>query len=87
VSYDMAKGNAVNAVLLEAEEYNPGIIIMGTRGSELEGLRSFGSFTSQIIDKSPIPILAIPSGYDSQNIDSLSEYYMHLILIIRIFLP
>ncbi len=70
VSYDMAKGNAVNAVLLEAEEYNPGIIIMGTRGSELEGLRSFGSFTSQIIDKSPIPILAIPSGYDSQNIDS-----------------
>ncbi len=70
MSYDMAKGNAVNAVLLEAEEYNPGIIIMGTRGSELEGLRSFGSFTSQIIDKSPIPILAIPSGYDSQNIDS-----------------
>lgn len=70
VSYDMAKGNAVNAVLLETEEYKPGIIIMGTRGSELEGLRSFGSFTSQIIDSSSVPILAIPSGYESQNIDS-----------------
>jgi len=68
VSFDMVKGNAVNAVMFEAEEYKPGIIIIGTRGSELEGLRSFGSFTSQIIDKSTIPVLAIPSGYESQNV-------------------
>jgi len=70
VSYDMAKGNAINSVLYETEEYKPGIIILGTRGSELDGLRAFGSFTSQIIDKSPVPVLAVPSGYNSQNIDS-----------------
>ena len=68
ISYDMAKGNALNAVLLETEEYNPGLIIIGTRGSELDGIKSFGSFTSQIIDKSPIPVLAIPSGYNTQNV-------------------
>lgn len=69
-SYDMVKGNAVNAVLLEVEEYKPGIIIIGTRGSELDGIKSFGSFTSQIIDKSPVPVLAIPSGFNSQYVDS-----------------
>ncbi len=68
VSYDMAKGNAVNVVLSETEDFKPGIIIIGTRGSELDGIRSFGSFTAQIIDKSSVPVLAIPSGFDAQAV-------------------
>ncbi len=69
VSYDMAKGNSVDAVLRYATDYNPGIIIIGTRGSELDGIRSFGSFTSHILDKSPVPVLAIPSGYNSLTVN------------------
>lgn len=69
ISYDMAKGNSVDAVLLHNEEYNPGLIIIGTRGSELDGIRSFGSFTSHIMDKSTVPVLAIPAGYNSLNIN------------------
>jgi nucleotide-binding universal stress UspA family protein len=64
ISWDMHKGNAVNSVLAQANNYKPGIIVMGTRGSDLEGIRSFGSVTAQLIEKSPFPILAVPFDYD-----------------------
>jgi nucleotide-binding universal stress UspA family protein len=67
ISYDLSKGNSVDTVLLKAKEYNPGLIIIGTRGNELSGLRSFGSFTSQLIAKSSFPVLVVPSGYISDN--------------------
>ena len=64
ISWDMHKGNAVNSILLQAKEYQPGIIVMGTRGSELSGIRSFGGVTAQLIEKSHFPILAVPHDYD-----------------------
>ena len=64
ISWDMHKGNAVNSILAQATEYKPGLIVMGTRGSDLEGIRSFGSVTAQLIEKSPVPILAVPFDYD-----------------------
>ena len=67
ISWDMHKGNAVNAILNEAHEYQPGLIVMGTRGSELEGLRSFGSVTAQLIEKAQLPILAVPKNYDGRS--------------------
>ncbi len=67
VSWEMYKGSAANAIMNECIEFKPGIIVMGTRGSELEGLRSFGSVTAQLIKRSRIPILAIPQDYDGQT--------------------
>ena len=64
ISWDMHKGNAVNSILAQTAEYKPGLIVMGTRGSDLEGIRSFGSVTAQLIEKSPVPILAVPFDYD-----------------------
>jgi hypothetical protein len=65
ISYEMMKGGAVNAILSEIAEYKPGIIIMGTRGSELEGFRSFGSVTSSLISKVDIPMIAVPKDFDA----------------------
>ena len=42
---------------------------MGTRGSKLEGLRSFGSVTAQVIHKLNIPVLAVPHDYDAMQFD------------------
>ena len=64
VHYDLYKGNAVDIILHEIDEYNPAMVIMGTRGNELEGLRSYGSVTSHLIQKAKIPILAVPKDYD-----------------------
>ena len=65
ISYDLVKGNSVDSILNYADEYNPGMIIMGTRGSELEGYKAMGSITSDIIRKAKIPVIAVPKGYDA----------------------
>lgn len=67
ISYDLVKGNSVDAILNYAEEYKPGMIVMGTRGAELDGLKSFGSVTADIIKKAVIPVIAVPKGYDAYD--------------------
>lgn len=67
ITYDLVKGNSVDAVLNYTKEYKPGMIVMGTRGAEIEGLRSFGSVTADIIQKSEIPVIAVPKGYDASD--------------------
>lgn len=67
VSYDLVKGNAVDGILNYAEEFKPGMIVMGTRGAELDGLKSFGSVTADIIKKAKIPVIAVPKGYDAYD--------------------
>jgi nucleotide-binding universal stress UspA family protein len=69
ITYDLFKGNAVDAILNQAREYKPAMIIMGTRGSKLEGLRSFGSTTARLLDKSKIPVLAVPQDYDAREFE------------------
>lgn len=64
ISWDMNKGNAVDCILQQANEYQPGLIVIGTRGSELEGIRSFGSVTAQLIDKAQLPVLTVPKNYN-----------------------
>lgn len=64
ITYDLVKGNSIDVILNYAKEYKPGMIIMGTRGSEIEGFKSLGSVTSDIIKKADIPIIAVPKGYD-----------------------
>ncbi len=67
VKYDFVKGSTTEEVLTYADEYNAGLLVMGTRGKEIEGLRSFGSVTAKIIEKAKIPVLAVPKGYDAQH--------------------
>jgi nucleotide-binding universal stress UspA family protein len=67
VSFDLFKGNAVDVILNEIHEFKPGMVIMGTRGNELEGLRTYSSVTGHLIQKSKIPVLAVPMDFDSGN--------------------
>lgn len=64
VRFDLFKGNAVDVILHEIEEYKPAMVIMGTRGSELDKFRSFGSVTSHLVEKAKIPVLAVPKDFD-----------------------
>ena len=63
VFYDLVKGSATASILSYIKLYKPGLVIMGTRGSELEGWRSFGSVTAKIIKKAKVPVLAVPKDY------------------------
>ncbi len=70
VNFDLYKGNAVDTILQEIDEYKPAMVIMGTRGNELEGMRSYGSVTSHLIQKAKIPVLAVPKDYDGYDFKS-----------------
>lgn len=65
VFYDLVKGNVLHSILDYAEAFNPGLIVMGTRGGKREGSWSFGSMTSKVIEKISRPIIAVPKGFDS----------------------
>ncbi len=65
VFYDLVKGSATSSILSYIKIYKPGLVIMGTRGSELEGLRSFGSVTAKVIKKARVPVLAVPKDYQA----------------------
>ncbi len=69
VYHDFIKGSATEQILAYCTNYHPGLLVMGTRGKELEGLRSFGSVTAKIIEKAKIPVLAVPKGYNAQNFE------------------
>lgn len=67
VSFDLFKGNAVDIILSEINEYKPGMVIMGTRANELEGFQSMSSITAHLIRKSNIPVLAVPKDFNTDN--------------------
>lgn len=67
VRFDLFKGNAVDVILHEIDEYKPALVIMGTRGSELDKFRSFGSVTSHLVEKAKIPVLAVPKDFDASK--------------------
>lgn len=63
VFYDLVQGSVTASILSYINVYKPGLVIMGTRGSELEGLRSFGSVTAKVMKKAKVPVLAVPKDF------------------------
>lgn len=56
-----------------AKEYNPSIIIMGTRGRDRKEQDLIGSVTAELIDKSTTPVLAIPEDADLTNFNKVKH--------------
>ncbi|KAF0129021.1 MAG: UspA domain-containing protein [Bacteroidetes bacterium] len=64
VKIDLVRGSTVDSILDIAHEYQPGLIVMGTRGKNRDTLHIMGSTTSKLIAKSKVPVMVIPEGYD-----------------------
>lgn len=62
VSTSLCAGLPAEAILMYCQSYKPGLIVMGMRG---KGNKKslVGSTTAELIEKSSVPILAIPQGY------------------------
>ncbi len=60
ISYGIERGSPENIVLGICKSYDPGIIIMGTRGKGTKNRGVIGSVTKKIIEKAKIPVLSIP---------------------------
>ncbi len=67
VDYDLIRGGTVDSILLIAEEYQPGLVVMGTRGRNRESRNLLGSTTARIIENCPVPVLAVPVDYQVRD--------------------
>lgn len=67
IRYDLAKDNVLSGIMEYVRIYEPGLVVMGTRGTKREGMWSFGSTTAKAIERLKIPVLAIPKGFDARE--------------------
>lgn len=71
----LANGNPVDEILNFADEFDPHLIIMGTRGNG-EAEIHLGQVTAQIIHHTKVPVLAIPPNVHYQHINKLNILYI-----------
>jgi len=55
-------GETVSTILQEIKNYDPGLLIIGLKGKGENKHRFIGSVTNNLIDKTDIPIIAIPEN-------------------------
>jgi nucleotide-binding universal stress UspA family protein len=67
VDFDLIRGNAVEGILGVIEDYQPGLVVMGTHGKKRSASSFIGSTTAQLIQQTKVPILTIPLGLDTDH--------------------
>jgi len=72
VKYDyiLREGLPEEEILSYSKEYNPTLIVMGTRGKSQKELDLIGSVTGEVIEVNKVPVLAIP---ENVRFNDLSE--------------
>ncbi|MCD4745735.1 MAG: universal stress protein [Bacteroidales bacterium] len=73
VNYSLVRGSPDDAILDFNETYNPGIIIMGTKGKGEKTDDIIGSVTTRIIEKAKIPVLVIPENSIFNGIENINN--------------
>jgi nucleotide-binding universal stress UspA family protein len=60
-------------IIRYSKEYKPAIIVMGTRGKSPKNIDYLGSVTAEVIDRSRIPVLAIPDATKIKKIEDIKN--------------
>jgi len=61
-SCELKEGVPEDAILAYAKDHEPSLIVMGTRGKDQKEADFIGSVTAEIIDRSRVPVLAVPEN-------------------------
>jgi len=65
-------GFATDMICRKASEFNVDFVCMGTKGASNVIEQMIGSITSEVIKKTRVPVLAIPSGVKLQKIEKVA---------------
>ncbi|MCK9616467.1 MAG: universal stress protein [Lentimicrobiaceae bacterium] len=68
ISKSIAEGIPAEAIMMYSQKYKPDIIIMGMRGKG-DKKSVVGGTTAELIEKSSIPVLAIPHDYQFEGVN------------------
>lgn len=87
ISHELKRGIPEDIIQMIADEYEPNLIVMGTRGLDQNARSLMGSVTAGTIENLEIPVLAVPedstvqsfskvmyaSDFDKADLDALSK--------------
>lgn len=71
ISTIIQDGQTVTALLNQVNEHSVNLIVMGTKGVTGDRNAILGSVASSVIQKSPVPVLAIPTGSSLDNFNNM----------------
>ncbi len=80
IGYSLREGITEDEIARMAKDYNPGIIVLGTKGKGEKQSDIIGSVVYRVLDRTRVPVLAIPehSKYDAtkevKNIAYATEF-------------
>jgi nucleotide-binding universal stress UspA family protein len=75
IDYALTRGIASEEIILKSKEYNPDVIIIGTRGQGEGANDLIGSVAAKIIDDTKVPVLVIPEDSLYKGIATINIMY------------
>ncbi|MCU4177681.1 universal stress protein [Carboxylicivirga sp. N1Y90] len=73
IKSELIKGIAEDEIVKYSKQYQPSVVIMGTRGKDQKVADLIGSVTAEVMERSKSPVFAVPEDFNYQGIDSLKH--------------
>jgi nucleotide-binding universal stress UspA family protein len=73
ISYTLDRGSPEDVILRFSESWDPGVIVMGTKGTGKGLVDYLGSITRKIIKKTKKPVLIVPQKHIFKGIDYIGR--------------
>jgi nucleotide-binding universal stress UspA family protein len=73
VKSKLLRGVAEDEIIHFSDEYNPTVIVMGTRGKDRKASDLIGSVTAEVMEGARVPVLAVPEDFSYQGIDKMKK--------------
>lgn len=70
----LREGIPEEEILRYSKEYEPQLIVMGTRGKNQKDIDLIGSVTAEVIDRSRVPVLTIPENTPIHDLDAIKRF-------------
>lgn len=70
----LREGIPEEEIIRYAKENNPQLILMGTRGKNQKDIDLIGSVTAEVIDRSKVPVLAIPENAPLYDLNEVKRF-------------
>ena len=73
IKQNLLRGVAEEEIIRYSNEYQPTVIIMGTRGKDRKAADLIGSVTAEVIEIARFPVLAVPEDYEYRGIEKIKH--------------
>lgn len=69
----MDEGVPEDVIIETSQKYNTALIVMGMRGKNLKEIELLGSVTAEVIERTNVPVLAIPENVDTDRFNGIKN--------------